>query len=254
MTHRVLRLLGLLGLVLAAPRPALAQAPTDDRWHFMLAPYVLFPHMNGTIGMGPVNVDVDASPGDIFDNLQFGAMLAGEMKKGPWAIGLNGMYMDLGKEKEVIVGPQQIPLSGELGSYQGMVELTGYRAVTPFLEVLAGGRLNFIGADVTLTALQQSLNQDFDETWFDPFVGLRLTAPDTGRWTVSLRGDIGGFGIGSSFAWQARARVGYRASKLIEIGAAYWVSGMDFESGSGNTQFRYDVTTFGPQIGIGFHF
>jgi hypothetical protein len=250
----VWELLGVLGLVIVAPRPALAQVPTDDKWHFMLAPYVLFPHMSGDIGLGPLDVEVNSSPSDVFDNLQFGAMLAAEAKKGPWAIGFNGMYMDLGKEKERIIGPGLVTLNGELGAYQGAVELTGFRALTPFFEVLAGGRLNFIGADVALSANEASLNQDFDQTWFDPFVGVRLTAPDTGRWTVSLRGDIGGFGVGSSFAWQARARIGYRVSKLFEIGAAYWVSGMDYETGSGNTEFRYDVTSFGPQIGVGFHF
>jgi hypothetical protein len=29
---------------------------------------------------------------------------------------------------------------------------------------------------------------------------------------------------------------------------------MDFESGSGTDFFRYDMTTFGPEIGVSFHF
>jgi len=255
MTRRFLGLLAALGLAIGVPRPALAQtAPSADRWQFVVAPYLLFPNMDGTIGLGPVSVDVDASPSDIFSNLQFGAMLAAEAKRGPWAIGFNGLYMDLGKELETITGPGGVQLDGELGSYQGMLELTGFRTLTPYLEVVAGGRVNFIGADVNLVATQGSLDQDFDESWFDPFIGLRLTVPNTGKWTVAVRGDIGGFGIGSDFAWQVRGRVGYRVSQLIELGAAYWATGMDYESGVAPTRFTYDVATFGPQIGVGFHF
>jgi hypothetical protein len=254
MIRRVVGLLVVFGVSVGAPRGALAQAASPDRWEFTVLPYILFPHMDGELGLGPVAVDVESSPSDIFSNLQFGAMLAGQAKRGPWAIGLNFMYMDLGKELETITGPGGIQLDGELGAYQGMVELTGFRALTPWLEVLAGGRINFLGADVSLTAAQQSLNQNFDESWIDPFIGLRLTAPNTGKWTVAVRGDIGGFGIGSNFAWQVRGRVGYRVSKLIEVGAAYWASGMDYESGTAPTQFSYDVTSFGPQIGVGFNF
>jgi len=29
---------------------------------------------------------------------------------------------------------------------------------------------------------------------------------------------------------------------------------MDYDTGTGTDQFVYDVTTFGPEIGVGFHF
>ena len=105
MTRRFLGFLGALGLAIGAPRPAVAQSASADQWQFVVVPYFLFPHMDGRIGLGPVTVAVESSPSDIFSNLQFGAMLAAEAKHGPWAIGLNGMYMDLGKELETITGP-----------------------------------------------------------------------------------------------------------------------------------------------------
>ena len=133
MTRRTLGLLGVLCLAIGAPRPVSAQeAPSADRWQFVVAPYLLFPHMEGTIGLGPVSVDVESTPSDVFSNLQFGGMLAAEAKRGPWAIGLNGMYMDLGKELETITGPGGVQLDGELGAYQGVFELTGFRALTPY--------------------------------------------------------------------------------------------------------------------------
>lgn len=252
MTKSLLVLAGLFVAGTGAPRVAAAQ--DDSGWQFMVVPYVLFPHMNGTIGVGPVSADVDATPSDIFSNLQFGAMLAAEARRGPWAIGFNGLYMDLGKEKEVLTTPGGPSLSGELGAYQGAVELTGFRTLTPFLEVLAGGRVNFLGADIAVDLPNQSFSRDADRTFFDPFLGVRLTAPDTGKWRLSVRGDVGGFGVGSDFTWQVRVLAGYRVSRLIELGLGYWAVGIDYTSDTPVGEFNYDVTTFGPQVGIGFHF
>lgn len=39
--------------------------------------------------------------------------------------------------------------------------------------------------------------------WIDPVVGFRLRHQFTPTQSASLRGDIGGFGLGSSFSWQA---------------------------------------------------
>ena len=56
---------------------ASAQEPTDDadRWDFIVAPYLLLPHMDGDVTIRGNPVDVDAGPGDIFERLDFGAML-----------------------------------------------------------------------------------------------------------------------------------------------------------------------------------
>src|SRR5215471_228694 len=58
-----------------------------NKWHFLLEPYAMFPNMHGTAGLGNLpDAEVDEDPGDIFKNLQVGAMLYAEAYKGPWAI------------------------------------------------------------------------------------------------------------------------------------------------------------------------
>ena len=247
---------GLLLLSLAAAAPAAAQqGETADHWQFVVSPYLLLPHMNGTVGVGPVNIDLDASPGDIFSNLKFGAMLVVEAKKGPWAIGMNGLYMNLGNDMSKLIGPNGgVTLSGSAEAKQGVVELTGFREVSPFLELLAGGRVNFVGTTLAVDAPNDVLSADISQTWFDPFVGGRLRVPGTGRWRIAARGDIGGFGVGSDLAWQARGTVGYQVSRLLEVAAAYWVVNMDYKGDLKNGTFRYDVTTFGPELALAFHF
>ena len=123
-------------------------------------------------------------------------MLAAEASNGEWAIGFDGLYMDLSKDGEV--------LATKYDGYQAGLELTGFWKLTPFFEVLAGGRLNLMGASVTSPSSVTLV--DKNKTWFDPFIGARFTVPNTGKWIVMLRGDVGGFGVGSQFAWQVRPR------------------------------------------------
>ncbi len=93
-----------------------------------------------------------------------------------------------------------------------------------------------------------------DKVWFDPFLGARLQVPNTRKWRLAIRGDVGGFGVGSDFAWQVYPTVGYRFSRLFELAVAYrWID-MDYTTGSGADEFRYNITTFGPEVGLLFHF
>jgi len=61
-------------------------ATMKNKWHYVVEPYVMFPNMNGTVGVGNLpNADVDENPGDIFSHLQFGAMLYLEAHNDHWA-------------------------------------------------------------------------------------------------------------------------------------------------------------------------
>jgi len=239
------KLLAAMLIALVLPGRAAAQQESHG-WRFTIAPYLLFPHMDGTVGVGPVETQIDTDPSDIFSNLQFGAMLFAEAKNDQWAIGFDGLYMDLGKDGE------EIPMSYD--GYQAGLELTGFRRLTPFFEILAGGRVNLLGASVTSPAGVELVNKD--QAWFDPFLGARFTIPNTGKWTFMFRGDVGGFGVGSQFAWQVRPTIAYSVSKHWTFGVAYWALGMDYVSGERGDRdyFKYDVTTFGPEIGVGYTF
>ena len=74
------------------------------------------------------------------------------------------------------------------------------------------------------------------------------------KWLFQLRADVGGFGIGSDFTWQGQADVGYRFSKLFQLGLGYRFIGIDYENGEGSDRFKYDVDTYGPVLRFGFHF
>jgi hypothetical protein len=217
-------------------------------------PYLVVPHMSGETGIGQVPpVTVSVSPSDIFSHLQFGAMLFLQARKGPWAVGLDGLYMDLKQD----ILPDATRASGTVEMQQGAVELLVLREVVRGIEVGLGGRLNVIGAslDAQLNVGNTPQRAKSGSTvWFDPLVATRLTVPGTGKWHLAVEGDLGGFGVGSKFAWQVWPVVGYRFTNLFELAVGYRALGMDYTTGSGTTTFKYDMRIYGPVVGLAFHF
>ena len=231
-------------------------AAAKKKWNYLLQPYMMFPTMDGSIGLGELpDVDIHADAGEIFSNLQFGAMLYFEANNDRWAFTTDIIYMDLRQDVE---GKKGI-IAGEAGAKQFVVELAGLKKWTPWLEGGIGLRVVNLKSSLDLTVDASvpggggSRSKDISETWLDPVIIGRAKFPAK-KWIFQFRGDLGGFGIGSDFTWQAQADVGYRFSKLFQLGLSYRYIGMDYESGSGNDRFLYDVNTFGPTLKFGFHF
>ena len=88
----------IIALMILFVMPTMAQEEDkkEKQWNFTVAPYLLMPNMNGDVGLGPVLVNVDASPGEIFDNLDFGMMLYFEASSDKWVANFDLLYMNLG--------------------------------------------------------------------------------------------------------------------------------------------------------------
>jgi len=239
-------------VLLVAFTPAHAQDDTaeSNRWGFVIAPYLVAPHMNGQITVRDIPVDVDIGPSEIFDNLDFAFMLYLEMANQDWAIGLDGLYMNLGAKGQTPVTARD----AEVDMKQLGITASGMRRVATWAEVGLGLRLNSIQGGLKVAPGQVLPGQDVSQTttWLDPLFVARFIAPLASRWRLGLRGDLGGFGLGSDFTWQVFPFVGYRFSRLFELSVGYRALGIDYETGSGTELFRYDMVIFGPQIGFIF--
>ncbi len=236
----------LFALVLAgAAGPAVAQAPVPPGT--FVEPYFMLPNMSGRTGVGPFVGDVDAGTGDIMGALDFGAMLYIERHGTQWSYGLDTIFMNLGAEQTTQVGTLDVDLR-QLG-----VTAQAFRRLSPWAEAMLAVTYNELEVGLTGSG-PLGVDREGDESWVDPYVGVRLMTPDTAPWRFGVLGAIGGFGVGSDFAWQFYPQVGYRVSPLFEVTGAFRALDMDFEDGSGNETFVYDMTTFGAQIGGRFHF
>ncbi len=94
--------------------------------------------------------------------------------------------------------------------------------------------------------------------WFDPVFGLRLRHQFTPRHEIALRGDIGGFGLGSQFTWQALAVYGYNwqldsGSRLTAL-LGFRALGVNYSSGSGADTVGINEVLYGPIIGVSYRF
>jgi hypothetical protein len=137
------------------------------------------------------------------------------------------------------------------------------------LDLYAGGRVWWQQADVQLAVsgalaglgpLGLILNGEGrasatkDVTWFDPVVGARLRHNFRPGLDLVVSGDVGGFGAGSQFSWQALAALDWQFAKINNITwngmVGYKALYVDYSQGSGLTQYAFDMTIHGPIFGI----
>jgi hypothetical protein len=252
---------GLAGLLFAATAIGVggagAQAATPvpapaEKWEFTIAPYVLFPNMQGSSAIGNLPaVSVDATPSDIFSHLQSGAMLYFEVKKGKWAFATDALFMDLKQD----ISPDGGRVSGSLKARQGAWEGFLFYKFVPKLEIGIGGLANKLDASFSaqLSGGGAQTAKSKSESWGAPVLAMRWTPWNTERWHGYLFADYGGTS-GSNWTWQAMPGVGYRFSKLFELSLQYRWIGVNYSTGSGADYFSYRMNIFGPQMGFGFHF
>lgn len=232
---------------------------TKSEWKFIIEPYMLFPNMNGTVGLGSgeviPDVDIDASSNDILGQLKMGFMLNAEASNGKWTLGSDLLYMSIAQGVE----PSILIENGELSVKQLGWEVSGLYAVKPWLDLGIAGMLSSINSEVDLNKKEigggtTTKNKSLTETWFDPMLIARIKSSSEAKIVYMFRAEIGGFGIGSDLAWQLQAYAGYRFSKLFQITGGYRIISIDYESGSGQNRFMYNVDTSGPVLRFGFNF
>ena len=227
----------LLAALLAAALASVdAQAQESEKWSIDPSLYLFFTGMTGTIGIVPVEGDVNVGFDSIVKNLKFGAMGSVRVGRGPWAFTTQVIYANLEATKSNVTASM----------HQLVVEPTvSYRA-NSWLEPLAGFRYYSVGGDLNGPS---GNNHAATQGWFDPIIGVNLQLALTDSVSADLRGDVGGFGIGSKLTWQVFPYVSWRVAKILSLQAGYRVLAIDYE---GSDRFLYDVIESGPQIGVTF--
>jgi hypothetical protein len=254
---KIPRRIAVLALAFAVAAPLTAQSAADEHWSWTVAPYVLFPTMQGTTTIGDMGpVDVNASASDIFSHLQFGAMLYAQARRGAWAFALDGIYMDL--SQDVVASGA---LSGSATMKQFAFEGFAFRRIAKSFEVMLGALGNSVAASVTTTILVPgppapppplTRTTNRTRTWGMPVAGFRWTPVDGEKWHVLLFADIGGLGS-TNWSYQVLPSVGYRFGRTFELDVQYRWLGLDYKTGPELDQFTYDMNIFGPEVGFVFH-
>jgi hypothetical protein len=237
-------------LMIAIPSAhAEEQAGADKNWELNLTPmYLWFVDMSGTMGVKNMNVPVDVPFGDIFDNLE--AILTGHFEalhRSHWGLILDLSYLDIGSSVPAD-RIQKVDFVSVIAEADGFYRFDmGYQAI----DILAGIRYNSLEPKITFTPGLPLSSLKTTEDWIDPIVGGRYLRELNDQWTLILRADIGGFGVGSDFVWNVSGLVDYRPWKHVSIIGGYKALDTDYKNSNG-TITTYDVRLAGPVLGLNF--
>jgi len=248
-----LLLLALCLMVLSGVIPAQAQG-TDEEWEYTFAPYLVLASMDGKLGIGGVEAEVDVSASDIFSNLQAGFNGYFAARKGNWGFGVDIIYMSLGTSTDYTnVDPSQAAFT-----------FVAIRRLAPTVDLNFGARWNVVRSRIEFKdnspILPGTLVEETKQ-WVDPLAGLHWKQPLGERWMFSLPVNVGGFGISSKIALDVFPTLQFKVGKNAWIGGGWRFLYMDYETGyedgvpvPGEDSFLYDMSTTGPVVGMAFRF
>ena len=77
-----------MGVSSASAQSQSSGGASSNKWGYVVAPYLMFASMDGTSKVRGREIEVDVSPSDIFENLQFGVLGYFGARKGNWDFGV----------------------------------------------------------------------------------------------------------------------------------------------------------------------
>jgi hypothetical protein len=233
------------------PQKASTAAPDEDNgWHFIIAPYLWFPGISGTVGALGHDASVHASASDVLSYFNFGLMGAVEARKDRFVFPVDFMWVRLTDDKglpDTDLGQTSVRL------YITETILTpkfGYRVVDYDrfkVDALVGIRYWHLGQNFTLhpSGFYQSQSAD----WVDGLFGSKIELAFSPKVGLTVFGDVGGGA--SALDYQAGGVLGYKIKPTIalQLGWRYL-----YDRYHGDHQFIWDVHESGPMLGATFEF
>jgi hypothetical protein len=242
-------------LTVLLPAPALAQ--TTDSWRWSLSPlYLWASNTSGDATVRNTTTPVFLSFGDAIDHLAASFSVHVEGRKGR-----AGFFGDLDRIRLSGSSQFEIPLptprsvDGELDLTNTFVEVGGsYIVNIPANFAVIGGLRTFtIGTDIEFTGAGSGITPvDASRTAVNGFGGVTYRPVLSDRWSFLSRADIGG---GTGLSWSAALGFQFRFTPLFGIDFGYKGEGVDFGSDTDNPDNllqKYDVTYYGPILGLNF--
>ena len=223
------------------------ETSSNSDWQFSLAPMYLWAvAIEGDQTVKGNEVDLDVSFSDIFDDLNGALTFHFEgVHQSHWGFFTDLNYIVLNPEESTPLGDIDIEFT------QILFELAGFYRWTEGPHTIDGfGGLRYASMDVELDFPGPRPKVDQDKDWVDPYLGMRWDWNFTDRWTTKLRGDIGGFGVGSDLTYNLVGLVDFKPWKHVSLFGGYRVLYQDYSDGSGSSKFAYDATMHGPAVGL----
>ncbi|QRG07701.1 hypothetical protein EZH22_04745 [Xanthobacter dioxanivorans] len=232
------------------PAPVLASAPS-----FSVTGYVWATAIDGTSATLPPlpAADISLRFRDVLKELNGAFMASAEMRIDRWSFLVDGQFSQL-TTGGTLPGPfsARLKLRSQSLTLQGSAFYRVHEDDVFALDVGGGVRFWNLNTKLEIASGLTSLRIDHSETqmWADPIVGARLGVELDGPWSLTVAGDIGGFGAGSRLTWQGLGSVNYAWSESLTLKVGYRALHIDYRDGG----FLYDVTQHGPAVAATYQF
>jgi hypothetical protein len=295
LTVAVFGVLGARDLAQAADLGPTYAEPATDKWEFSLTPYGWATSMDGDITARGHTVDVNESFIEIVEKSDslLAWMTYFEARKGRFAFFTDFVWADLGfpghfnitKDPLGRFGRATLNVQGKVQlDYEEMIIQSGVTyevarwqsAPGSFTALDLMGSARYWNQDVdlslrltgTLTVdlrelglqLQRSrrvaIARSGDLEWVDPVIGARVRHQIAPGKEFTLLGDVGGFGAGSEFSWQAVATYGFDVNCFgtpLHTVIGYRALAVDFSETGRFGKNALDVVQHGPVMGVTFN-
>ncbi len=231
--------------VVSANQVLAQEVDESNQWRFTVIPTAWLTSLSGEVSARGFTQSVDVNFSDILEDLNITLQGQVEASKGKWTFFSALLYADLTTNAGQV--------NGRVDSETLLIELGATYRVTEWetgnLELLGGGRYNSLTVQFN-SPIPVLPAVDETRDWIDPFLGFRSRFDLSDRIQFTLRGDIGGFGVGSDFTWNASGIVGYQLTPSLQFLTGYKALYQDFVDGG----FEWDVTYHGPILGVSFTF
>jgi len=233
-----------------APDPAPQSAPTsdDDKWHFVIAPYLWFPGISGNVGALGHDASVHASPTDVLGYFNFGIMGAVEARRNRLIVPVDFMWVRLGDNKSVPeTDLDQTSLNVKV-TESVLTPKVGFRFADTErwkADALFGIRYWHLGQNITLNP--SGLGVSPSANWVDFNLGMRVAAAVTPKVGITAFADEGAGG--SRLDYQAGGFFGYKIKPTIALLLGWRYLYVDYKDRSAKG-FIFDVHQSGPMLGL----
>jgi len=232
------------------PAPVLTSTPS-----FFVTSYVWATAIDGRSGTLPPlpAADIHLRFRDVLKELNGALMASAEMRIERWSVLIDGQFSQV-TTGGTLPGPffSAVKLRSQSTTVQGSVFYRVYEDDVLALDVGGGVRLWNLNNKLEILPGLANLRIDHRESemWADPIVGARLGVKLGGPWSLTVAGDIGGFGAGSRLTWQSLGSVNYAWNESLTLKAGYRALHVEYRDGG----FSYDVTQHGPAVAATYRF
>ncbi|MEP4079687.1 hypothetical protein [Haloferula sp.] len=230
-----------------AEGPTMTHTTSND-WELTLGLYFWAAGLDGDIGAAGSVAAVDIPFSDILDSLDMTVMGMVEARKGRWIFQLEGLYIR--NSVKGLADNGTVNTTAKLTAKTTRIApVVGYRLIEndcTKLDLVAGITYYNISNKIQTYGPAAVRGVKANDDWIDPVIGLRLNQRLSERWSLQVRGDVGGFGVKSDFLWQALGLVGYNFTDSTVGYVGYRHAAVDYQNGG----FIYDVATSGPIMGV----